>query len=235
MNSSSGKTSIIVATISLIGVLGAAIISQADTLVSIFQRGTSLKTPQDNSRPPRIEPRERTPSIPEPDSTSQPPSSPGSESDVRQGGIGDRRGSDLHENPLSFHSTSIAHPTGPTQLPISTSRKLPSRSFSGTWNGSGYQCEGKAHEEIIGIRVEGNFLLATKIDAADDKCVPTGVRTFSAQVPEIVSEGSTYPVAFTIGSPTNPASDKKQGSMMVVDEDTLSFSGIEGIILKRIK
>jgi hypothetical protein len=211
MNSTSGKASTMVAAIGLIGVLGSAIISKADAFESGYQGVSSLKTLQDHSIPATLESRKNTPTVTDPEPTSQPPARPRSEPNVSKEVMGDRRSSELYGSPPSFQSTGIAQSTVLTQQPLSTRRKLPSRGFSGTWNGSGYQCEGRAHEEIIDIRFEDNFLIATKIDAADDKCVPTGARTFSAQVPKFVSEGSAYPVIFTVGSPSNPASVRMAG------------------------
>jgi hypothetical protein len=112
------------------------------------------------------------------------------------------------------------------------------RMFQGTWNAEGYQCPfGTYHKEVISMQVSGSSLVATKVDGAGDKCVPTGSRTFSGSIPNNVSKGSPFPINYVVGHPNNPASGTAPGNLKIVDANTL-YSGSstgEGITFRRAK
>jgi hypothetical protein len=107
--------------------------------------------------------------------------------------------------------------------------------FIGTWIAKGYQCpRGTNHTEKISITVNGNSLVATKIDSGGDRCVPSGSRTFFGSIPSNVSKGSSFSFTWVVGNPNNPASGTAPDQLTIIDANTFSSSG-EGVTFKRVE
>lgn len=105
--------------------------------------------------------------------------------------------------------------------------------LTGTWIAEGYRCERGGLVEKVQISVQGNYLVAKKITG--DNCVPAGNITFQGTLPDLLSEGSSFPVTFIVGTPSNPASGTAPGQLRIIDAnsfDTGSSTG-EGITFKR--
>jgi hypothetical protein len=113
------------------------------------------------------------------------------------------------------------------------SNSLSKQTFVGTWIGEGYHCPwGTRHTEKVEIKVNDNFLIATKITG--DDCVPAGSQTFSGKIPNQVLKGTTFNITFTTGLPSNPASSTSPGQITVVNSDNfIAESGGEKIIFTR--
>jgi hypothetical protein len=98
--------------------------------------------------------------------------------------------------------------------------------FIGTWIANGYECpRGTKHTEKINITVNGNSLVATKIESRGDRCVPSGSRTFFGSIPSNVSRGSSFSVTFVGGYPNNPASSTNPDRLTIIDANTFSSGG----------
>lgn len=97
--------------------------------------------------------------------------------------------------------------------------------LTGNWTGEGYGCERGGLVEKIQITVNGNYLVAKKITG--DNCVPAGNITFQGTLPELISEGSSFPVSWTVGTPTNPASGKTVQDLTVLNTNSFSSYGVK--------
>jgi len=83
--------------------------------------------------------------------------------------------------------------------------------LSGKWVGENYTCRGK-FRETVQIEQTGNSIVATKITG--DACVPAGNRTFEGTL-------NSAKITWTTGSPNRPTCCKKNGSLTIVDENTM--------------
>jgi len=97
--------------------------------------------------------------------------------------------------------------------------------LTGAWIGKGYSCEQGGLSEQVEITIKGNYLTAKKITG--DNCVPAGNITFQGTLPDSLSEGSSFPVTFTVGSPTNPASGKSVQDLTVLNINSFSSYGVK--------
>ena len=96
--------------------------------------------------------------------------------------------------------------------------------LAGTWIVEGYGCEpGVWYKEKIQISVNENYLIAKKITG--DNCVPAGNITFQGTLPDSLSEGTSFPLTWTIGSPSNPASGKTILNLTVLNKNSFSVNG----------
>lgn len=97
--------------------------------------------------------------------------------------------------------------------------------LNGTWIGKGYSCERGGLSEQVEITVNGNYLIAKKITG--DNCVPAGNITFQGTLPDLISAGKSFPVTFTVGNPTNPASSKTVQNLTILDANSFSSYGVK--------
>jgi hypothetical protein len=105
--------------------------------------------------------------------------------------------------------------------------------LSGTWVGKGYSCEREGLSEQVEITINGNYMTAKK--TTGDNCVPAGNVTFQGTLPDSIAEGQTFPVTFTVGSPSDPASGKATGEMTIVNSNSLyAVISSERITFRRI-
>lgn len=98
--------------------------------------------------------------------------------------------------------------------------------LTGTWIAKGYRCERGGLVEKIQISVQGNHLVAKKITG--DNCVPAGNITFQGTLPDLPSEGSSFPVTFTVGNPSDPASGKTAGQLRIINANSLDTGSSTG-------
>jgi hypothetical protein len=107
--------------------------------------------------------------------------------------------------------------------------------FSGRWIAEGYECpQGTYFTEEVSIVVDGDSLVATKVDSRGDRCVPSGSRTFYGEIPHNISRGSSFEVTVVLGSPDNPASSTAPSQLTIVDANTFRTQWEnEGVIFRR--
>lgn len=99
----------------------------------------------------------------------------------------------------------------------------PSVDLNGIWIGDNYGC-GATRPETVNIEVNGNSLVATKIDNGDEKCVLTNSLSFSGSIPNKVTEGSSFPVTGVFGTVNNPSSTTQPGTLTIIDANTLRWN-----------
>jgi len=106
---------------------------------------------------------------------------------------------------------------------VFSSAKATGINLAGNWSGTGYSCETGPLTEQVQISINQDNLVATKITG--DDCVPAGNTTFQGTVPDPVSVGTSFPVTFTVGNPSAPASGTSRSTLTVLTADSFVVNG----------
>jgi hypothetical protein len=122
-----------------------------------------------------------------------------------------------------FNSDVYSDNTG--NISVKWSAPKPSINLAGTWVGEGYTCRGTEPGERVQISINETSLVATKLTG--DPCVPAGKTTFQGKLPSSLSNGSSFPVTFTTGTMSAPATSSDASTLTIIDQNSFTARGIK--------
>jgi len=97
--------------------------------------------------------------------------------------------------------------------------------LSGTWEGDGYACQDITPPQLVSVvQEEDGRVVATKLTG--DDCVPEGNITFQGNARPPLTVGSSFPVTFTTGLPSEPACCSAPDTVSILDNNTFTSFGV---------